>query len=163
MNRMRCRHRGAVMVELAIILPVLVILVFGIAELGRALYQQNTLVKAVESGVRYLSRAYAVLDPENNCVELEPGWSTAVQKATNLIVYGNEQGTGAPLLENLDAPGSVEVDTDHLPADTATFPDTCVVRISATATFDTMFYPLFGRREVFPALNASTETRWIGE
>lgn len=153
------------MVELVLLVPVLLILVFGIAELGRALYQQNTLTKAVESGARYLSRAYGVLDVKNSCAEVEPAWGEAIQKATNLIVYGNELGSGTPLLDGLDTPGNVVVVEDHLPApdDRAAFPETCVIRITATTNFNTMFYPLFGKREAFPALNAATEVRWIGE
>ena len=38
---------GTAMVEFAIILPLLLLLLFGITELGRALYQQNVLTQAV--------------------------------------------------------------------------------------------------------------------
>jgi Flp pilus assembly protein TadG len=54
MNREVCK--GTVMVELAIILPLLLLLLFGVTELGRALYQQNILTQAVELGGRYLAR-----------------------------------------------------------------------------------------------------------
>lgn len=50
------KQRGVAAVELALILPVMLILVFGITELGRALYQYNGLVKATRGAVRYLSQ-----------------------------------------------------------------------------------------------------------
>lgn len=50
------RQKGVAAVELAFILPIMLILVFGITELGRALYQYNGLVKATRGAVRYLAQ-----------------------------------------------------------------------------------------------------------
>lgn len=50
------KQKGVAAVELAIILIPMLILCFGITELGRALYQYNGLVKATRTGVRYLSQ-----------------------------------------------------------------------------------------------------------
>lgn len=47
---------GMAAVEMALIMPVMLILVFGITELGRALYQYNGLVKASRGAVRFLSQ-----------------------------------------------------------------------------------------------------------
>jgi Flp pilus assembly protein TadG len=41
------------MVEFAIVLPVLLLLVFGIIDFGRALYTQNNLTSAVREGARF--------------------------------------------------------------------------------------------------------------
>jgi Flp pilus assembly protein TadG len=49
------KQSGVVAVELALILPLMLVLCFGITELGRALYQYNGLVKATRGAVRYLS------------------------------------------------------------------------------------------------------------
>lgn len=49
------RERGAAAVEFALILPVLVILVFGIVEFGRAYNATVTLTHAVREGVRELA------------------------------------------------------------------------------------------------------------
>ena len=46
------RDRGASMVEAAIVLPILVLLVFGIVEFGRAFNAQVTLTHAAREGVR---------------------------------------------------------------------------------------------------------------
>lgn len=49
----RCRgERGAVMVELALVLPVLVLLVFGIVEFGRGYNASIQLTSAVREGAR---------------------------------------------------------------------------------------------------------------
>lgn len=52
-------QRGLAAVELALILPFLVMLLLGTAELGRLLYQYTSLTKATQDGARYVaSRAY---------------------------------------------------------------------------------------------------------
>ncbi|MEZ5645222.1 MAG: pilus assembly protein [Burkholderiaceae bacterium] len=50
------RQRGVAAVEMAIIVMPMIILCFGITELGRALYQYNGLVKATRGAARYLSQ-----------------------------------------------------------------------------------------------------------
>lgn len=52
----RSGQRGVAAVEMAIILLPMLILCFGITELGRALYQYNGLVKATRGAARYLSQ-----------------------------------------------------------------------------------------------------------
>ncbi len=48
-------ERGAAMVEFAIVLPLLLMLVFGIIEFGRAYNNQVTLTHAAREGVRELT------------------------------------------------------------------------------------------------------------
>ena len=48
----RCR-RGGVALEFAFALPVLLLFIFGVFELGRALWTQTTLEYAVEEAARY--------------------------------------------------------------------------------------------------------------
>jgi Flp pilus assembly protein TadG len=66
--------RGAVAVEFAIVAPLLLILVFGAAEIGYSAYQAMQVQDAVEAGALYVSKK---------------GWSssgitTAVQSATDV-------------------------------------------------------------------------------
>lgn len=49
-------QHGVVAVEMALILIPMLVLCFGITELGRALYQYNGLVKATRGAARYLSQ-----------------------------------------------------------------------------------------------------------
>ena len=48
-------EKGAALVEFAIALPVLILLVFGIVDVGRLLYTQITLHEAVQEGTLYAS------------------------------------------------------------------------------------------------------------
>ncbi|MDD9206642.1 TadE/TadG family type IV pilus assembly protein [Georgenia sp. 10Sc9-8] len=48
-------ERGAAAVEFALVVPVLIFLVFGIAEFGRAYHLQTTLSAAARDGVRVMA------------------------------------------------------------------------------------------------------------
>lgn len=69
------KQKGVAAVELALLLIPLVLLVFGITELGRAIYQYNTIVKGVRDGTRYLT-------------QYEPGNSSRIEEAKSLVVFG---------------------------------------------------------------------------
>ena len=51
--RKRGERRGAVAVEFALVLPMLMLLVFGIIDFGRAYYTLNTIISSVREGARY--------------------------------------------------------------------------------------------------------------
>jgi hypothetical protein len=80
-------EQGAQLAELAIVLPVLLILFAATAEFGRYFYEYTTLSKAARIGARYLVTAKV------NCFE--------ANQARNLVVFGNTAGTGSPIIENL--------------------------------------------------------------
>lgn len=79
---------GTQLAELAIVLPILVVLFAGTVEFGRYFYTYSTLSKAARIGARYLVIA------DVSTVERD--------KAKNLVVFGNTAGTGSPLIEDLD-------------------------------------------------------------
>jgi Flp pilus assembly protein TadG len=122
------RQRGLAAVEFTIALPVLLITLFATAEIGRMLSQYDTLNKSVRDGARYLATG-----------ALQAGVMTvtgALQTATqNLVVTGNVNGTGAPLLPGLKA-GNVTVSGAA----------SGYVTVSATYTYQPMLasLPLFG-------------------
>ena len=90
------KQRGVAAVELAILMTfILVPLLFGITEFGRALYQYNTLLKGTRDAARYLSMQ-------------GPGDPNDVGIAQCLAVYGNKTCTGSSLVPNL-AKGMVSV------------------------------------------------------
>lgn len=153
-------QNGAALVELAMLLPVMLMLAFGIAELGRALYQHTTLGKATDLGARYMSRAWdAVTD---DCAE-GPAWPASVAVAQNLVVFGNEVGTGEPLL-----PGLAGADVDvALAAGAVAGSDepACVI----TVTSSVAFLGVFGEH-IIPftrlgpvQLSSQREVRYLGE
>lgn len=51
--RKRADRRGAVAVEFALVLPMLMLLVFGIIDFGRAYYTLNQIISSVREGARY--------------------------------------------------------------------------------------------------------------
>ncbi|RCK69302.1 pilus assembly protein [Desertihabitans brevis] len=55
MRRARRDDRGAAAVEFALVVPVLLLIVLGIAELGRAYHVQTTLSGAARAGVRVMA------------------------------------------------------------------------------------------------------------
>lgn len=58
-RRFGARQRGVAAVELGFVLIVLVFLVFGITEIGRAVYQYEALTKSARAAARYLGTRMA--------------------------------------------------------------------------------------------------------
>lgn len=85
---MKKRQGGVAMIELAIVLPLLLAICFGITEFGRAIYTYNTLAKSARDASRYLSTQTA-------------GNTAAWRTARNLVAYGNPAGSGSPLVPGL--------------------------------------------------------------
>lgn len=95
-------QKGVAAVELTILLPFFLLVIFATAELGRALYQYNTLTKLVRDAGRYLAnnadkRVTTTLPSplsDANC-------GNCITQTKNLLVYGNITGSGTPLLYGL--------------------------------------------------------------
>jgi len=49
-------ERGAALLELAMVTPLLLLLIFGVADFGRALYTNIAIRDAAQEGVRYAAR-----------------------------------------------------------------------------------------------------------
>lgn len=154
---MSSRQRGTAMVELAILMPLLVIMVFGVVELGRALYQQQVVTKVATTAARYMSRSYGVVDAA--CATTGE-WATRLAEARTLAVTG---GDGAPVVANLKTGDiAVSVIARTLPAPSS--PE-CVVRVDLQTPFNGVFgdtlIPLTDIGRV--KLNARVEEVYIGE
>lgn len=104
----RGKMRGAATVELALLLIPLLLLVLGVAEYGRALYQYNTLVKSVRDSARFLSQ-YNPADA-----------SYPLADARCLALYGNICSGGTTPL----APGLTSSMVKIIPVPPATNPVT---------------------------------------
>ena len=104
-------ERGTQLVELAIVLPLLVVMLGAAAEFGRFFYTYQTLAKATRTGARYLTTesANGKKDPT----------------AENLVVYGNEAGTGKPVVSGL-SPTQVQITRT---GGTSAFPERVTVKI----------------------------------
>jgi Flp pilus assembly protein TadG len=98
MTRNASNCRGVATIEFAICAPLLLLLLFATAEVGRLMYQYNTLTKAVRDGVRFAVNEAAV--GSTRVVNITPLVRTQTR---NLVVSGNVNGAGAPLLPGLSA------------------------------------------------------------
>jgi Flp pilus assembly protein TadG len=78
-------ERGSTLVEFAIGATVFFTAMFAVIEFGRALWTHNALADAARRGARY-----AVNQPASNTVGVK-----------NMVVYGNQTGTGTPVVDNL--------------------------------------------------------------
>ncbi len=89
-------QRGAVLAEMALVTPILLLMMLATAEVTRAFVDHNTLTKAVRNGARYVAaNAY---QGTTGVVFVGAALRAETQ---NLIVYGNIAGTGAPVLPGL--------------------------------------------------------------
>jgi Flp pilus assembly protein TadG len=82
----RKHQRGVAAVEFGILIIPLTLMLFGLTEYGRAIYQYNTLVKATRDATRFLS----TVAPGN-------GWA----QARCLARYGNTTCSGSLLAPDL--------------------------------------------------------------
>ena len=92
----RRKQAGVAMVEMVIVTPLLLLLVLGVSELGKAFVQQNTLNKSVRDAARQV--AGLALLGTTGTVLLTPD---LIADARNLVVFGNVDGVGSPRLPAL--------------------------------------------------------------
>jgi len=102
---------GVQLVELAIVLPVLLLLFGAAAEFGRYFYEYTTLAKSSRAAARYLVTART--DGSDDLA------------AKNLVVYGNVAGTGNKMLSDLDV---TNIKVTRTPANTCV-PTTVTIEI----------------------------------
>jgi hypothetical protein len=114
------------LVELAIVLPILLLLFAAAAEFGRYFYEYTTLAKGTRMAARYL------------LTERTNGDDDACAK--NLLVYGNFAGTGNPIVTGLET-SNVEIKRRNIAGEDLTggVPDTVSIKIvnyQHTSLFD---------------------------
>jgi len=87
------KQRGQAVMELALQIPIMMLLLFGAVQVGRVFFTYHTLQKAVRGGAGLIARSVNV----DYCAIADP----ALADARNFIVYGNLQGQGAPVVQGL--------------------------------------------------------------
>lgn len=96
------RESGIAFIEMVVVIPVMLLLMFGVTEMGRTLFQYTTLVKAVRDGARYCAGHANFGD--TGVVRITGALSSATR---NLVVAGDING-GPSLLPGLST-GNVTV------------------------------------------------------
>ncbi len=86
-------ERGQAAAEMAFLIPLMMVLLFGTFQLARVFYLYHTLQKALRGGAGLLARTSGI----NYCNSAD----TALTDARNFIVFGNLQGTGDPVVQGL--------------------------------------------------------------
>jgi Flp pilus assembly protein TadG len=122
------RHqRGVAIVELALVIPFLLVMAILVAEFGRAIYQYNILTKSVRDAARYLTMQ-------------TPG--THIAEAKNLVVYGSTAAGTAALAPGL---ATSMVSAAWPAAQLGTNPPISTVRVTISGySFQSMWPSVFG-------------------
>ncbi|MBW4933061.1 TadE/TadG family type IV pilus assembly protein [Marinobacter sp. F4206] len=94
------KQEGIAMLEFMFSAPLLIVLMFAVTELGWAFHQYHTMTRATRDGARHMASGAMV--GSVGIIYLD---STLVQQTGNLVVYGNVNGTGTPLLPNWTSAG----------------------------------------------------------
>jgi len=141
-------QRGQSLLEFAMVLPLLLLIALGVIEFGRAYYQYNTLSKAVREAARYMS--------------MQKYDSVGRDRAKNMAVYGNREGTGTPCLPGLTVGNITVTPRDHeggQPGPSETNPPRWV-KVSVTGyTFQSMFPKVV---PISASFTPSVEMRYVG-
>ncbi|GGK59268.1 TadE/TadG family type IV pilus assembly protein [Amphritea balenae] len=116
-------QRGMAIIEFTFTLPLLLFVMFAGAEVGRMLYQYNTLTKSVEDGARYLAGQYRSAVATNTV-------NTVRSNAVSLVQTGTTVNGQPSLL-----PGTISVSTQT----DAAAPNPVIV--TATYTYNPMILP----------------------
>ena len=90
LHRFRRDELGVQLVEIAIVVPILLMLFAAVGEFGRYFYEYTTLAKAARVGGRFMAA--------KSIDSVGTNW---VAQTKNLVVYGNTAGSGTPVLPGL--------------------------------------------------------------
>jgi Flp pilus assembly protein TadG len=113
----RSEERGQALVEFALIMPVLFLLVLGLFDVARAVWQENTLAYAAREGTRY-----AIVHGSASSAPVYPGNSAPV------VDVVQQAAVGVPNI-------TVTTSWPDLIGSTACFDRGCRVAVDATAPF----------------------------
>jgi Flp pilus assembly protein TadG len=89
--------RASAAVEMALVAPLLLVILFGSVELGNYFMNEHSLVKAVRDGARFAARQGFVSFPDCSTVD-----GTAQTNIQNVVMYGYLSGTSV-LTPNISA------------------------------------------------------------
>jgi hypothetical protein len=109
--RQQRTQAGQAAVEFALLIPILMLLLFGVVQLARVYYTYHTLQKALRGGAGFIAHMSDV----NYCDDQNDSFLDA----RNYIVFGNLQGRGTPVVNGL-TPEMIQIIPERAEPDTAT-------------------------------------------
>ncbi len=124
-------RKGNELIEFALVLPLLILMLAGAIEFGRAFYTYNILTKSVRNAARYVSAAQLLVSGTTGVLD-----SVYVNNAKNLVVYGNVAGTGIRVIPSLQ--------TSHITVSGTATPGTSPGQYYLTVGATYPYSPLFG-------------------
>jgi Flp pilus assembly protein TadG len=135
MKRLFGEERGQALVEFAHVLPIFLLLIVGLFDLGRAVFQLTTLAFAAREGTRY-----AIVHGEGSDSPVGPGTEAPVIAVVQEAAIGVANVTATVTWPDIDGynPGPPVV-----PGVPCTKRN-CRVQVDATAPFRPMFTEWFG-------------------
>ena len=157
--------RGSPAVEMALVLPLLLMLMFGSMELGNYFLNEHTLAKAVRDGARFAGRQSFDNYPDCGTVD-----SDAVTEIKNVVRTGYLDGGGSVITPNIEA-DDITVATsctttaggaDMLGIYRGRANGAQIVTVSATVSYRPIMAS-FGFDNVGILLNASSQAAVTGE
>ncbi len=97
-EKLKARQRGAVLAEMALVTPILLVLLLVTADLTRAFIEHNTVTKAVRNGARYV--AANAFEGTTGVVNID---ATLRIETQNLVVFGSTTppGGASPVVPGL--------------------------------------------------------------
>lgn len=102
------------MVEMALLIPLLVLIIFGAIDLARAYFAQVTITNASREGARYAMRINNDIDPNTNITSLK---QRVIAEAANKIVLTASDITvtcnGAAYISSCPSGGVIRVTVEY--------------------------------------------------
>ena len=135
----RDNERGSTLVEFSIAVTIFVTAMFAVMEFGRALWVHNALTDAARRGARY-----ATLHTQADSASVK-----------NVVVYGNPEGSGQPMLNNLST-GIVNVDYNNFALNDGT------VSVSIDEYQFQFVIPIFGAAITMPSYKTTLTAESAG-
>ncbi len=144
-RKFRGDRGGSAAAEMAMILPLLVLLMFGGLEAGYFLWSQHKVVKGVRDGARFAGRqSFSDIDCSSSAIN-DPSVVTAIK---NLTRTGTIDGSGTPTVPGWDDNSTEVTVTISCDSGTTTGIYSNVsggaprVTVSATVPYPTLFGPI---------------------
>lgn len=131
LNRLRRSRGGVAAVEFALVLPLLLLILVAIVEIGRVMSQASAVEKGLRAGAQFAARSSVL-----------PLTGSADQQFQNLVKWGNVDGTGSLLVDGwADANATLSI---NLRNDTVGGNPVTVIRVQASVPYDPLLSGLAG-------------------